>query len=172
MALVRLVLGFLLLLLLGCDRALPPLVDVLEVGPRSIERHERLEIRGAGFPPGRPATVIFRGTASSPGERPDAVEIVADGKASSDETMAVPFDEALEHRFAARGGPLRHTTFHGSVEVRFAVPGGNPVYGARNDVVLDVRPKLRLDPDADERGRAVLAKLGATTSEDDLLDAR
>lgn len=153
----------------GCERTMPPLVDVFEIGPRSIERHERLEIRGAGFPAGRTASVSFRGVVNAPGERPAAVDIVADGKVISDETVTIPFDEALESRFAGRGGALRHATFHGSVEVRFAVPGGTPVHGAREDLELDVRPKIRLEPDADERGRAALAKLGATTSEDDLL---
>ncbi len=155
--------------LVGCERTMPPLVDVFEIGPRSIERHERLEIRGAGFPPGRSASVSFRGVVNAPGERPAAVDIVADGKVVSDDAVAVPFDEALESRFAGRGGTLRHATFHGLVEVRFAVPGGVPVHGARDDLELDVRPKLRLDADGEERGRAVLAKLGVAPAEDDLL---
>ncbi len=146
---------------------MPPLVDVFEIGPRSVERHERLEVRGAGFPPGRSASVSFRGVVNSPGERPAHVDILAQGKVTSDETLAIAFDETLENRFAARGGELRHGTFHGTVEVRFAVPGGAPVHGARDGIELDIRPKAHLDEDADERGRQVLAKLGATTSDDD-----
>lgn len=153
----------------GCHRKLPPMVDVFEVGPRSVERHERIEIRGAGFPPGRRAEVSFRGTMHAPGERPASVEITTEGKVTSDETIAVLFDEVLEHRFAARGGALRHGTFHGSVEVRFTALGGAPVHGSHDAIELDVRPKAQLDPDADERGRQTLAKLGATLADDDAL---
>lgn len=145
------------------------MVDVFEVGPRTIERHERIEIHGAGFPPGHRAEVSFRGAMSAPGERPAQVDIATEGKVTSDETIAVPFDEVLEHRFAGRGGELRHATFHGSVEVRFTALGGAPVHGARDGIELDVRPKARVDLDADERGRQALAKLGATLAEGDAL---
>lgn len=148
---------------------MPPMVDVFEVGPHTVERHERIEIRGAGFPAGRRAEVSFRGTMSTPGERPAHVDIAADGKVTSDETIAVLFDEVLEQRFAGRGADLRHSTFHGSVEVRFTTLGGALVHGTRDGVDLDVRPKAIADADAEERGREALGKLGISLAEGDTL---
>ncbi len=144
---------------------MPPLVDVLEVGPRSLERHDLLQIRGSGFPAGRSGTVIFRGVLHSPGERPNAVEITTTGRVTADETLSVRFDEALERRFAARAGKLRHVTFEGTVEVRFE-RAEQRVFGYKEGVQLDVRPNSLQVGDGEE-GQAMLATLGVSAHEED-----
>lgn len=150
-------------LVVGCERKMPPLVEVLEVGPRSLERHDLLQIRGSGFPAGRSGTVLFRGVLHSPGERPSAVEITSTGRVTADEILSVRFDEALERRFAARAGKLRHVTFDGTVEVRFE-RAEQVVFGFKDGVQLDIRPNALRAGDGEE-GSAMLAALGITAAE-------
>src|SRR5579863_10571551 len=60
----------------------PELVRVLEIAPREAETGERIALIGDGFPAGKPAQVVFRGTLRRPGERPmKGAEIVARGSA-------------------------------------------------------------------------------------------
>lgn len=167
---VRLVLALCLLLaaigLVGCERdAVPPLVEVTELAPRAVESGDRVEIRGAGFPQGRPARVVFDGVVHRAGEGDASVSIDVDGVVATTERVEVAVREAFEERFCGRGDRAAHATFEGSVEVAFASrqAGAPPLVGVLRGVTLDVRPSsVRADVLAEraEEGARVLAFLG------------
>lgn len=153
---------------LGCDRDIgPPLIDVTEVTPRAVELGDRLEIRGAGFPQGRPARVVFRGQLHRPGKPATRAEIVTEAVASSSERVEIAIDDAIEAELCGRGEHADHTTLRGEIEVGFASrsPGAPPVVGILRDVTLDVTPgAVRASVTAARRteGARVLAFLGVT----------
>ncbi len=170
---MRLVLLFLMLVaaigLAGCQRdSVPPLVEVTELAPRAVEVGDRLELRGTGFPQGRPARVTFEGVIHRAGEGDASASIDADGTVATTERIEVSFGEALEERFCGRGDRAAHATFVGDVSVAFASrnPGAPPLVGVLRGITLDVRPtSVRADvlkARADE-GARVLAFLGITT---------
>jgi hypothetical protein len=66
------------LVLWGCSLEPPAaLVSAMDVSPRDAEVGDRIEVIGAGFPEGKPATVSFRGDLHRPGQEPiRRVEIV------------------------------------------------------------------------------------------------
>jgi NADH:ubiquinone oxidoreductase subunit H len=131
--------------LLACGRdSLPPLLTVTSVGPAHIEVGERLEIRGAGFPAGRPANIVFRGSIAKPGEDLDKnAEIHLRGTAVSESSIEVELDEEASVSFARSA---RHATFQGEVEVAFSSTEGAPVYGVLGGTLLDIR-NVRVDDD-------------------------
>jgi NADH:ubiquinone oxidoreductase subunit H len=131
--------------LLACGRdSLPPLLTVTSVGPAHIEVGERLEIRGAGFPAGRPANIVFRGSIAKPGEDLDkGAEIHLHGTAVSESSIEVEVDEEASVSFARSA---RHATFQGEVEVAFSSTEGAPVYGVLAGTTLDIR-NVRVDDD-------------------------
>lgn len=155
--------------LAGCQRdAVPPLVEVTELAPRAIEVGDRLELRGAGFPQGRPARVTFDGVVHRAGEADASASIDADGVVASTERVEVVVNEALEERFCGPSDRAVHATFVGDVSVAFASksPGAPPLVGVLRGITLDVRPvSVRVDvlkARADE-GARVLAFLGLAT---------
>jgi len=151
----------------GCGwQPSPQLVQVLDVAPRLVEAGEHVTIVGAGFPPGKPARVTFRGTLHRPGERPErGAEIVATGTVVGPEQVEMAFGEATQALFCGAGDRAVHTTFEGDVEVGFAaaLPGAPPIVGALRHVTLDVRPGgVRRDEAAEQEGRRALAWMGLT----------
>lgn len=155
------------LVLGGCQPdGAPPLVEVSELSPRQIELGDRVELRGAGLPQGRPARISFRGTLYRPGAAPvRGATLEAEGVVVTPERVELVFDDALEERFCGRGDRAIHTTFEGTVEVAFAssAPGAPPLVGALRGVSLDVRPSSVRSSVADDRaaeGARVLAFLG------------
>ncbi|HLK40395.1 MAG TPA: NADH-quinone oxidoreductase subunit H [Polyangiaceae bacterium] len=146
------------------ERPAPGLLQVLEMTPGAVEPGDSIALLGEGFPPGKPARVVFRGVLRRPGQRPvpDA-EVVLSGSASSDERVEIPFNDAAATLFAgAPGGPL-HTTFEGDVEVAFAAaaPGASPVAGVLSGVTLDVNPAEGAGrAERDREGECLLSFLG------------
>ncbi|MEB2323983.1 MAG: NADH-quinone oxidoreductase subunit NuoH, partial [Sorangiineae bacterium] len=54
----------------GGNDAAPQLVQVTDVSPRDVALGDQLELSGAGFPAGKPATVEFHGDRHRPGQSP------------------------------------------------------------------------------------------------------
>ena len=149
--------------LAACERdSTPQLIRVQDLVPREAEVGGTLEIRGEGFPQGRPAHVRFRGTLYRPGQAPVSTEIETMGTAALPSEVDVLFDEELESHFCGVGKRAMHTTFSGEVEVAFspALEGAPPVAGSTGAVTLDVRPSVRAMAGEKEDGLRTLAVLG------------
>ena len=150
----------------GCQRELPlRLVEVHEVTPKDLEAHDRLEIRGAGFPQGRVASLTFRGTLYKPGRAPERARIDAEGNVLGHERIQVDIGEALLASFTGTGARAEHTTFRGELEVVFASQSTSapPIAATLQGVVLDIFPALAhvADDEAlDKEGERVLGFLG------------
>jgi NADH-quinone oxidoreductase subunit H len=142
----------------------PELVRVLEVVPSEVEVGDRVAILGEGFPPGKPARVIFRGALHRPGERPQrTAKIPVEAMVVAPTRLEFAFDDATQARFCGAGDRALHTMFEGVVEVAFAAaaPGTAPVAGVLEHVTLDVRPSASTSQDEREHeGERVLAWLG------------
>src|SRR5271154_4199704 len=89
------------LALVACVRdGSPQLIQVLEVAPSEAEVGERIEILGVGFPQGKPAHLVFRGTLFRPGERPiEDAEIAAEGTVRNAQQIELAFTEAMQALF-------------------------------------------------------------------------
>jgi len=161
-----LLLATLLVLGVGCQRELPlRLVEVHDVTPKDLEAHDRLEIRGAGFPQGRVAGLTFRGTLYKPGRAPERARIDAEGSVLGHDRIQVDIGEALLASFTGVGARAEHTTFRGELEVVFASQSSSapPIAATLQGVVLDVFPALAHigdDEALDHEGERVLAFLG------------
>lgn len=159
-------------MLVACQRdGVPALIDVKGVSPTRLEVGERMEIRGDGFPGGRTADIVFRGTLHRPGEEPiQGVALRFQGPVSSESLIELPITDDMEARFCGGRERLVHTTFRGEVEVSFSsrATRGVPVYGILPAVVLDFRPTSRGDRErAELEGRKVLALHGIALDEED-----
>lgn len=157
---------------MGCQRdGVPALIEVKGVSPTRLEVGERMEIRGDGFPGGRTADIVFRGTLHRPGEEPvSGVALRFQGPVTSESLIELPITEDMEARFCGGRERLVHTTFRGEVEVSFSsrATHGVPVYGILPAIVLDFRPVLRGDRErAELEGRKVLAQHGIALDEED-----
>ena len=133
----------LLALVTGCrgGEPAPGLLDLVAFSPNEAEVGDRLEVVGAGFPEGKPATLTFRGDLHRPGQRPiRKVEITARAMATSNDRITLPLTEELQAELCGRGDEADHTTFRGEVIAAFAPKqaGAPPVTGVLADVVLDV----------------------------------
>jgi NADH-quinone oxidoreductase subunit H len=118
-------------------------VQVHEIVPHEVEVGDRIAILGAGFAPGKPARVSFRGTLHRPGEQAIRdVELVTSAKVLGPGRVEFAFDEATQSLFSGAGDRALHTTFTGEVEVAFAAetPGAAPIAGVLKHQTLDVRP--------------------------------
>src|SRR5437763_5774976 len=119
----------------GCvsNEAPPQLLNVLDFAPREAEVGDRLEVIGAGFPEGKAAHVVFKGTLYRPGRKPvKGVEIDVDAATSSADKIEMMFTEGLQTSFCGSGDDAIHTTFRGDVIVAFAAstPGALPITGS------------------------------------------
>ena len=159
----------------SCGRFAPlPLIEVQDLTPREVELGDRIVILGAGFPAGRSARLVFRGSLYRPGERPERhVAIDGVGVVVGPNRIELPFAGTLEGLFCRTGDRAAHTTFEGDVEVAFAAatPGASPVAGVLPGVTIDVRPSAATKSAAREQdGQRLLAYLGlhVTVSPDDI----
>ncbi len=154
------------LILSGCRREVgPPLIDLVDVAPREVERGDRLELAGASFPQGKKARVTFRGALHRPGEKPVSAEIVAEGTAETSGQIELEVSQPLVELFCGAAERSMHTTFTGEVEVAFpsVTPGAPPVVATLHGASLDVRPPTPRRAVLEERtrqGARALAFLG------------
>jgi hypothetical protein len=139
---VRLRAFFLALGLFGCQAAPSPhLVQVTGISSDRIAEGDLLELRGTGFPEGRPARVTLRGDLYRPGKPPErGFELVLPARSSSPHTVAAEVTRDVER--ALSGADAEHTTFRGTVEAAFfpSSPGMPPVTGGLSAAVIDVVP--------------------------------
>ncbi|HVR20648.1 MAG TPA: hypothetical protein VMS65_13150 [Polyangiaceae bacterium] len=130
------------LCLFGCQAVSSPhLVQVTGISSDRIAEGDVLELRGSGFPEGRPARVTLRGDLYRPGRPPErGFELVLPARSSSPHTVAAEVTRDVERAFAGVGG--EHTTFRGNVEAAFfpQSAGMPPVTGALSAAVIDVVP--------------------------------
>ncbi len=150
-----------LLCAVGCARELPiELVKVVSVMPRAVERGDRLEIAGSGFPQGRTARVALRGALHRPGLSPESTAIVSEGLVVAPERIEVVVDERFEALFCGSGADADHTTFTGEMEVAFAPrsPTAPPIGAVLYGVTLDMHPAVM-----DERRRSAEMESGKRT---------
>lgn len=137
----------LLALLVGCDprRTTPELLDLTDVGPRTIRTGDQLMIVGQDLPVGqvREATVLFVGRVHRPGEPATKVQTIEVGGAElAREGVKLTVDDALLARFCGSGEDARHATFSGRVEVWLPSTGRLPVFGSlKGDVAIDFLPR-------------------------------
>lgn len=145
----------------GCDprRSAPELLDLSDVGPRSIRTGDQLMVVGQDLPVGqvRDATVLFIGKihrAGEPGEDVRTIEVP--GAELTREGVKLTVDEALLARFCGTGEDARHATFSGRVEVWLPSTGRLPVYGSlKGDVAIDFLPRKASQRVLAERAEAV-----------------
>ena len=109
--------------------------------PRVVEG-EAIELRGQGFPEGRPATLVFRGElfrAGQPVER--RFELTIPAQAISSHAVAARVTRDVERAFCGVDAP-KHTTFRGALEATFTPRDRSapPVTGGVPHVVLDFIP--------------------------------
>jgi NADH-quinone oxidoreductase subunit H len=133
-----------LTLLSGClSTDVPPqLLNVLDFAPREAEVGDRLEVIGSGFPEGKTARVVFKGTLFRPGKKPiKGVEIDVETANSSADKIEMMFTEGLQTSFCGSGDAALHTTFKGDVIVSFpaSTPGALPITGTVRQVQIDFR---------------------------------
>jgi NADH:ubiquinone oxidoreductase subunit H len=131
------------LALLACEPAKAPhLVAASGTGSTRLVEGETIELRGTGFPEGRPAALVFRGElfrAGQPVER--RFELTVPARALSSRAVGAPVTRELERAFCGVDFP-RHTTFRGALEARFTPLDSStpPVTGGLPYVVLDFIP--------------------------------
>ncbi len=154
--------------LTACQRQpIPALIEVTSLAPRDVEAGERLEIRGRGFPQGKPAHVRFLGRAHRAGEPAREVELEVEGAVTSGDRIELEATESFIEAFAGRDEDALHATFRGVVEVGFAskTPGAPPLVGALDDVAFDVRPaRSSVEATRTDEGAQILSFLGVTSS--------
>ncbi|HEY5958604.1 MAG TPA: hypothetical protein VIV60_18715, partial [Polyangiaceae bacterium] len=144
------------------------LLTLTGISPKDLDLSDELEVKGNGFPEGKPARIEFHGDLYRPGVRVERdVEIVARTTTSSPRSLSVVMNEALREAFTGKGDTARHTTFRGDIEVSFAPSksGSAPVTGTLNDVVLDVSAPLvseTLQRQRDDEAMRALSFLGIT----------
>jgi NADH-quinone oxidoreductase subunit H len=130
------------LCLLGCQTApAPHLLQVTGISSDRIAEGDMLELRGTGFPEGRPARVTLRGELYRPGRPPERhFELVLPARSSSPHTVAAEVTRDVERAFV--GVVAEHTTFRGNIEAAFfpTSPGMPPVTGGLSAAVIDVVP--------------------------------
>ncbi|HMI85657.1 MAG TPA: NADH-quinone oxidoreductase subunit NuoH [Polyangiaceae bacterium] len=136
--------ALLLAVLSGCvSTDVPPqLLNVLDFAPREAEVGDRLEVIGSGFPEGKVARVVFKGTLHRPGKKPiKGVEIDVEAANSSSDKIEMMFTEGLQTSFCGSGDAALHTTFKGAVIVSFpaSTPGALPITGSVRQVQIDFR---------------------------------
>ncbi len=153
--------------LTGCVRdRTPALIEVTDISPHEVEVGDKLEVRGSGFPQGRPAHVTLRGLVFQPGRASRRLEVEADGIVTAPDRVELAFTAGLEAKLCGRGLSAAHATFRGEVEVAFAstVRGAPPLAGTAHGIELDARPPARAEVEAEREreGRRVLAFLGVT----------
>src|SRR6266536_1444756 len=86
----------------GCvsTEAPPQLLNVLDFAPREAEVGDRLEVIGAGFPEGKTAHVVFKGSLYRPGKKTiKGVEIDVDAANSAADKIEMMFTEGLQTSF-------------------------------------------------------------------------
>src|SRR6185436_17401065 len=106
----------------GCvsTEAPPQLLNVLDFAPREAEVGDRLEVIGTGFPEGKPARVVFKGTLYRPGKKPvKGTEIEVEAASTSSDRIEMIFTEGLQTAFCGAGDQAIHTTFQGDVIASF-----------------------------------------------------
>ena len=140
--------------------------------PGEAEVGDRLEVIGAGFPEGKSAHVLFKGTLYRPGHKAiKGVEIDVQSASSSADKIEMMFTEGLQTSFCGSGDDAMHTTFKGDVIVSFpaSTPGALPITGSARDVQIDFRsPSSRravVQARQDEGDRA-LKFMGLTVSDE------
>jgi NADH-quinone oxidoreductase subunit H len=166
--------AFALAVLPGCvSTEVPPqLLNVLDFAPREAEVGDRLQVIGAGFPEGKTARVVFRGTLHRPGKKPiKGVEIDVEAAHSSSDKIEMMFTEGLQTAFCGAGEAALHTTFRGDVIVSFpaATPGALPITGSVRQVQVDFRaPTARraVIPAREQEGERALAFMGLAVASD------
>jgi NADH-quinone oxidoreductase subunit H len=166
--------AFALAVLPGCvSTEVPPqLLNVLDFAPREAEVGDRLQVIGAGFPEGKTARVVFRGTLHRPGKKPiKGVEIDVEAAHSSSDKIEMMFTEGLQTAFCGAGEAALHTTFRGDVIVSFpaATPGALPITGSVRQVQVDFRaPTARraVIQAREQEGERALAFMGLAVASD------
>jgi NADH-quinone oxidoreductase subunit H len=147
-------------------------LNVLDFVPREAEVGDRLEVIGAGFPEGKTAHVLFKGTLYRPGKKPvKGVEIDVDGASTSTDRIEMIFTEGLQTAFCGAGDRALHTTFKGNVIVTLpgAAAGAPPLRGSVRGVEIDFRaPSSRraVVQAREDEGERALEFMGITTGAD------
>jgi NADH-quinone oxidoreductase subunit H len=149
----------------SCATDVAPLrVRVLEVVPSEVEVGDRVAILGEGFPPGKPARVLFHGALHRPGQRPQRnATIPLEARGVAPGRLELAFDDATQALFCGAADRAFHTTFEGTVEVAFAAAalGAAPIAGTLDPVVIDGRPGASASQRAyEDEGKRALAWLG------------
>src|SRR5262245_28335448 len=163
-----------LTVLSGCvSTEVPPqLLNVLDFAPREAEVGDRLEVIGSGFPEGKTARGVFKGTLHRPGKEPvKGVEIDVEAPNSSSDKIEMMFTEGLQTSFCGSGDAAIHTTFIGNVIVSFpaSTPGALPITGSVRGVQIDFRaPTARraVIEAREKEGERALDFMGLTVAND------
>jgi NADH-quinone oxidoreductase subunit H len=150
----------------------PQLVDVTDATPRELERGDRLDVSGRGFPEGKRAHLVLRGSLLRPAHPPQHdVEIEVAATGASPGRVSVDVDEALEATLCGTGESASPTTFEGDLLVVFpgASPASLPITGALRGVRLDFRgppPRRAALVAREAEGARLLAFVGIEPSDE------
>lgn len=150
----------------------PQLLNVLDFAPREAEVGDRLEVIGSGFPEGKPARVLFKGTLSRPGKKPvKGQEIEVEATSTSSDRIEMILTEGLQNAFCGVGDKAAHTTFDGDVIASFpaSTPGALPITGSVRHVRVDLRPptaRRAVVQAREDEGQRALQFMGVGTASD------
>lgn len=141
------------------------LLGVEAVSPGEVQFGDALQIAGAGFGLGSPATVTFRGEVFRAGRSSEPVELSLRASTESQRELTLDLPRSAERVFCGEAEGASHATFRGDVEVAIAAraAGAPPATGRLRDVTLELYPAVKTQG-AEHRlgslGRDVLAFLG------------
>lgn len=172
-AALALFLSILALLVSGCRsrEALPQLVTLEDVGPKTVSVGDVLEVSGAGFPAKRHAKITLAGTLHVPGRDPEpGFELECEGTSDGPTRVTVAISPDVAEGVLGKGYAALHGTFRGTIELAFAsvTPGAMPITGSLSDVVLDVVAPSSRRPELEAQraeGKHLLGEVGLDVSD-------
>ena len=141
------------------------LLEVSGVQPARLSADRVIRVRGAGFPPGRPAVLRFEGTMRHPGEHPHEVSVELPGRAVAAEQIEARLTEEALRRLGG-GGTLdgRVVAIFDAARGRGRVVGRSPEL--QIDVVSDTVERLHGELGRRRAASELIERLGLTLGEE------
>jgi hypothetical protein len=128
--------------LVGCNETSgPPLLELTDLSPRSLEVGDLIELKGAGFPEGKAATVTLEGTLYRAGlPSVDGFRITFDARGDSSHQASFTVGEEIEEALGEGEERAAHATFRGRALLAFAprVAGAPPISGQMSQLSLEL----------------------------------
>lgn len=129
-------------LLVGCSEGSgPSLLEVTDLSPRSWEAGDLVELKGAGFPEGKAATVTLEGTLYRAGlSNVDGYRVTFDAHGESNHEVSFTVSDEIDDALDEGDEHTAHATFRGRAVVSFAprIAGAPPISGELADLSVEL----------------------------------